>query len=59
MDARRKGDYDAFVTDKLKITEKKKRKIQPIDVVLFSFGRIGRLAARELIQQHGNGDNCA
>ena len=51
-----KGDYDAFVTDKLKNYGKEKRKIQPIDVVLFGFGRIGRLAARELIQQHGNGE---
>lgn len=51
-----KGDYDAFVTENLKDYGKEKRKIQPIDVVLFGFGRIGRLAARELIQQHGNGE---
>ncbi len=35
---------------------KDKRIIEPKDVVLFGFGRIGRLAARELIQQHGNGE---
>ncbi|MBK9327891.1 MAG: glyceraldehyde-3-phosphate dehydrogenase [Sphingobacteriales bacterium] len=35
---------------------KDKRVIEPKDVVLFGFGRIGRLAARELIQQHGNGE---
>lgn len=51
-----KGDYDAFVADKLKEYEKNKRVIKPIDVVLFGFGRIGRLAARELIQQHGRGE---
>lgn len=50
------GDYDAFVADKLKEYGKDKRVIKPIDVVLFGFGRIGRLAARELIQQHGNGE---
>lgn len=51
-----KGDYDAFVAEKLKDYGKDKRVIKPIDVVLFGFGRIGRLAARELIQQHGKGD---
>jgi glyceraldehyde 3-phosphate dehydrogenase len=30
-------------------------KVEPRDVVLFGFGRIGRLAARELIQQFGKG----
>ncbi|MFN8295185.1 MAG: glyceraldehyde-3-phosphate dehydrogenase [Chitinophagales bacterium] len=50
------SDYDAFVAEKLKDYGKDKRVIKPIDVVLFGFGRIGRLAARELIQQHGNGE---
>ena len=31
------------------------QKIEPRDVVLFGFGRIGRLAARELIHQFGKG----
>ena len=31
------------------------QKLEPRDVVLFGFGRIGRLAARELIQQFGKG----
>ena len=31
------------------------REFEPRDVVLFGFGRIGRLAARELIQQFGKG----
>ena len=49
-------DTAAFVAEKLKDYGKDKRVIKPIDVVLFGFGRIGRLAARELIQQHGNGE---
>jgi len=51
-----KPDYDTFISEKLKDYGKDKRVIKPIDVVLFGFGRIGRLAARELIQQHGNGE---
>jgi glyceraldehyde 3-phosphate dehydrogenase len=31
------------------------RSIEPRDVVLFGFGRIGRLAARELVRQFGKG----
>ncbi|MCC6584154.1 MAG: glyceraldehyde-3-phosphate dehydrogenase [Chitinophagales bacterium] len=50
------SDYDVFIAEKLKDYGKDKRVIKPIDVVLFGFGRIGRLAARELIQQHGNGE---
>ena len=50
-------DFDAFVLEKLaNYIGKDKRVIKPIDVVLFGFGRIGRLAARELIQQYGNGE---
>ena len=33
-----------------------KRKLKPRDVVLFGFGRIGRLLARELILQAGKGE---
>ncbi|HEU4718537.1 MAG TPA: glyceraldehyde-3-phosphate dehydrogenase [Bacteroidia bacterium] len=55
-----KGNYSdmkAFVTDKLKdYIGKEKASIVPKDVVLFGFGRIGRLAARELISQAGKGD---
>lgn len=51
------NSYDDFVGTKLSdYIGKDKRVIQPKDVVLFGFGRIGRLAARELIQQHGNGE---
>ncbi len=49
--------YADFVQSKLAdYIGKDKRVIKPKDVVLFGFGRIGRLAARELIQQHGNGE---
>ena len=46
-----------FVTVKLKdFIGEEKHHITPKDVVLFGFGRIGRLAARELIAQAGKGD---
>jgi len=35
--------------------EENGERVEPRDVVLFGFGRIGRLAARELIQQFGKG----
>ena len=51
------SDMNAFVTDKLKdFIGLEKGSITPKDVVLFGFGRIGRLAARELISQAGKGD---
>lgn len=55
-----KADYRNsadFVTDKLKnFIGKDKRKMVPRDVVLYGFGRIGRLLARELISQAGKGE---
>lgn len=55
-----KGKYKSmseFVTDKLSdFIGSDKSSITPKDVVLFGFGRIGRLAARELIAQAGKGD---
>jgi len=46
-----------FVTVKLTdFIGEGKHSITPKDVVLFGFGRIGRLAARELIAQAGKGD---
>ena len=46
----------AFLEDKLSgLTLDKEIKIAPKDVVLYGFGRIGRLAARELIKQAGKG----
>ena len=47
----------AFVGDKLKsYIGLEKRNLTPKDVVLYGFGRIGRLAARELIAQAGRGE---
>jgi len=44
-----------FVIDKLKGV-KKKSDIRPKDVVLYGFGRIGRLVARELMAKTGKGN---
>lgn len=45
-----------FLTTKLTGFEKEnQQKFEPRDVVLYGFGRIGRLAARELIKQAGKG----
>ncbi|MCC6690422.1 MAG: glyceraldehyde-3-phosphate dehydrogenase [Bacteroidia bacterium] len=45
-----------FVGQKLSsFIGKEKNKLKPKDVVLYGFGRIGRLAARELIAQAGKG----
>jgi glyceraldehyde 3-phosphate dehydrogenase len=49
------NDVKAFVIDKLKGARKSKR-VQPKDVVLYGFGRIGRLLARELMARTGKGD---
>lgn len=45
-----------FLKNKLADFIGKKHTITPKDVVLFGFGRIGRLAARELIAQAGKGE---
>src|SRR5690554_6396975 len=45
----------AFVSEKLKNTKEFKG-IVPKDVVLYGFGRIGRLLARELMSRTGQGD---
>jgi glyceraldehyde 3-phosphate dehydrogenase len=54
-----KGEYDSmskFLTTKLTGFEKENQQaFEPRDVVLYGFGRIGRLAARELIKQAGKG----
>lgn len=52
-----KGDSKSFVADKLRnyIGEEIK-KIVPKDVVLYGFGRIGRILARELVSQAGKGE---
>lgn len=45
-----------FINNKLKDLVGKKITITAKDVVLYGFGRIGRLAARELISQAGKGE---
>ncbi|MBL7920986.1 MAG: glyceraldehyde-3-phosphate dehydrogenase [Bacteroidia bacterium] len=45
-----------FVNDKLKDMLGVPNPVTPKDVVLYGFGRIGRLAARELIAQAGKGE---
>jgi len=47
------SDALAFVSDKLK--DAKNLDIKPKDVVLYGFGRIGRLLARELMTRTGKG----
>lgn len=47
-------DAKYFVIDKLKYA-KDSEEIQPKDVVLYGFGRIGRLLARELMSKTGKG----
>lgn len=54
-----KGNFatlEDFMSNKLgDLTELKNHGTQPKDVVLYGFGRIGRLLARELVAQAGNG----
>lgn len=45
-----------FVNDKLKHLTDNNNPITPKDVVLYGFGRIGRLAAREIVGQAGKGE---
>lgn len=50
------ANEEAFLNSKLAdYSSDKQLNIVPKDVVLFGFGRIGRLAARELIKQAGKG----
>ena len=48
-------NYKKFLEEKLSKIINTKNNFFPRDIVLFGFGRIGRLAARELIRQAGNG----
>ena len=48
------NDARAFVVDKLK-NAKNSNEIKPKDVVLYGFGRIGRLLAREMMGKIGKG----
>ena len=45
----------AFVASKL-VDAKKSKNIEPKDVILYGFGRIGRLVARELMTRTGKGN---
>ena len=49
------NDATAFVIDKLK-DAKASKNIKPKDVVLYGFGRIGRLLAREMMSKIGKGN---
>ena len=54
LEDNRYEDAIAFVSDKLK-DAKQTNNITPKDVVLYGFGRIGRLLARELMTRTGKG----
>ncbi|WP_278020620.1 glyceraldehyde-3-phosphate dehydrogenase [Flavobacterium ginsengisoli] len=55
LEDERYPDARYFVIDKLK-KAKSSKEIQPKDVVLYGFGRIGRLLARELMSKTGKGN---
>lgn len=55
LDDEKYPDARHFVLDKLK-EAKSSEEIQPKDVVLYGFGRIGRLLARELMSKTGKGN---
>ena len=48
-------NYTQFLEEKLNKILSSESSFSPRDIVLFGFGRIGRLAARELIRQAGKG----
>lgn len=51
------GDVNAFISGKLAgFLGQDRRKMVPRDVVLYGFGRIGRILARELVAQAGKGE---
>ena len=45
-----------FIIEKLKFTDNTNIQFKPKDVILYGFGRIGRLLARELMSQKGKGE---
>ena len=53
------NDVARFVAEKLGDFISSDEKLEPKDVVLYGFGRIGRLVARELIAQEGAEINYA
>jgi glyceraldehyde 3-phosphate dehydrogenase len=50
------SNIEDFVSTKLNFIKKENNSAQPKDVVLYGFGRIGRLLARELMAQEGKGE---
>ena len=46
----------SFIIEKLKFIDYTNIQFKPKDVILFGFGRIGRLLARELMSQKGKGE---
>lgn len=54
MEDQKYGNATAFISAKLK-ESKNNNVIEPKDVVLYGFGRIGRLVARELMTRTGSG----
>ena len=50
------ADVAAFIAEKLSFVNNESTSITPKDVVLYGFGRIGRLLARELMAQEGKGE---
>lgn len=50
------ADISAFIADKLNFVKSESTNITPKDVILYGFGRIGRLLARELMAQEGKGE---
>ena len=50
------SNQNEFLMNKLSVLqENQDQPVEPRDVILYGFGRIGRLAARELIKQAGKG----
>ncbi len=49
-------DLKSFICKKLDFVNNESTTIHPKDVILFGFGRIGRLLARELMAQEGKGE---
>ena len=54
LDDQKYSNATAFLSDRLKDASKNES-IQPKDVILYGFGRIGRLVARELMSKTGKG----
>ncbi|WP_111892242.1 glyceraldehyde-3-phosphate dehydrogenase [Acinetobacter sp. MB5] len=49
------GDVDAFVANAVQAINGRAAEVEPKDVVLYGFGRIGRILARLIIEQTGIG----